>query len=333
MSKIKYSLVAAQDRCEWDRLVSHSPQGTLFSESCYLNLASLNHRCYIIKQGDHIKAGICLTMCAEEKISCLDDLIIYGGLLFHPEASKKPVRLRYEQFELTEFAINYLVNQFNVIELALSPQFEDMRPFLWHEYHNQKSESHFKLDLRYTSYVDISSLTNKDDENTAAFRRMETLRQRHVRSAKKQGAIVRHGSNSEYLVKFYDQLMHQQDQRVDESMLERIRKLLDGLIAANKCTIFEVFNACNELTYSIAYAWDSKRVYYLFGAGNPLISEPWQGTFAHWSAFLYSAKVLGLHEVDMEGINSPKRGWFKLGFGGDIKPYYQIHKSANNAVR
>jgi len=26
----------------------------------------------------------------------------------------------------------------------------------------------------------------------------------------------------------------------------------------------------------------------------------------------------------MEGVNSPHRGWFKLSFGGDIRPYYQI---------
>ena len=29
-------------------------------------------------------------------------------------------------------------------------------------------------------------------------------------------------------------------------------------------------------------------------------------------------------EVDMEGVNSPQRGWFKLGFGGNLLPYYQI---------
>ena len=328
MSKIKYSLVAAQDRCEWDRLVSHSPQGTLFSESCYLNLASLNHRCYIIKQGDHIKAGICLTMCAEEKISCLDDLIIYGGLLFHPEASKKPVRLRYEQFELTEFAINYLVSKFNLIELALAPQFEDMRPFLWHEYHNPKPESRFKLDLRYTSYIDISSLVAKDEENTSAFRRMEALRQRHVRLAKKKGAMVRLTSNAERLVNCYLQLIHLQGQTVAESKLERMRKLLDGLVMAKKCIILEVYNSDETLTYSISYAWDSKRAYYLFGAGNPLISEPWQGTIAHWSAFLHLARELKISEVDLEGVNSPKRGWFKLGFGGSIKSYYQVYKSS-----
>ena len=28
--------------------------------------------------------------------------------------------------------------------------------------------------------------------------------------------------------------------------------------------------------------------------------------------------------LDLEGINSPNRGFWKIGFGGDIKPYFKI---------
>jgi hypothetical protein len=31
----------------------------------------------------------------------------------------------------------------------------------------------------------------------------------------------------------------------------------------------------------------------------------------------------GFRQVDLEGINSPKRGYFKLSFGGTITPYFQ----------
>ena len=38
----------------------------------------------------------------------------------------------------------------------------------------------------------------------------------------------------------------------------------------------------------------------------------------------------GVSQIDMEGVNSPERGKFKLGFGGILKPYYHISKNKEN---
>jgi hypothetical protein len=32
----------------------------------------------------------------------------------------------------------------------------------------------------------------------------------------------------------------------------------------------------------------------------------------------------GKKEVDLEGVNSPHRGWFKLSFGGTLESYWQV---------
>ena len=39
---------------------------------------------------------------------------------------------------------------------------------------------------------------------------------------------------------------------------------------------------------------------------------------------LSALKGKGIITVDLEGVNSPKRGFWKLGFGGDIRPYYHL---------
>jgi hypothetical protein len=39
---------------------------------------------------------------------------------------------------------------------------------------------------------------------------------------------------------------------------------------------------------------------------------------------LLQLRKLGVKKVDLEGINSPKRGFNKIGYGGEIVPYYQI---------
>jgi lipid II:glycine glycyltransferase (peptidoglycan interpeptide bridge formation enzyme) len=68
---------------------------------------------------------------------------------------------------------------------------------------------------------------------------------------------------------------------------------------------------------------DAKRAYYLFGAGDPALRDTSCGTAVLWDAFAALARS-GCRELDMEGVNSPKRGWFKLSFGAEILPYYQL---------
>lgn len=326
MSDSKFTWHTDVGEEEWQWLVDNSPQGTLFAEQTYLELAGCPSDRYLIRQGNHVKAGICVVRSADDRSCELDDLVIHNGILFLRDAAKKPVRQKFEQFELTEYAIVQLEARYARIELALAPQFEDMRPFLWHGYHDPDTARRFILDLRYTSYVDVSDLAVvMAIESSAAFRALETLRQRHIRDAAKKGGQVRRGRDGERLIDYYRMLMARQGAVPPEGKLRRMRRLVDGLVERARAHVYEVLNAAGTVVYVTAYAWDGKRAYYLFGAGHPDVSEPWQGTLAHWGAFVDLARAQGIREIDLEGVNSPQRGWFKLGFGGELLPYYQVY--------
>ena len=49
------------------------------------------------------------------------------------------------------------------------------------------------------------------------------------------------------------------------------------------------------------------------------------GTAIIWDAFFILRK-LGIKKLDLEGVNSPNRGWFKLSFGGSLENYYEVNK-------
>lgn len=329
MSDRKFTWELAADSDEWDKLVELSPQGTLFSERLFLDLAGCPYDLFVIRQGRQAKAGVCILRTPDGRGSRLDDLVIHNGIMFAPDETKKPVRQRFEAFDLTAFAIDELVARYRRIELALAPQFSDLRPFLWHNYHDADACNKFVLDLRYTSYLNIGDLAaDIPEEDTAAFRAMETLRQRHVRDAARKGGMVRLGSDGAVLIEFYRTLMARQGDATTDEKLTRMRQLVDGLVDAGRAAVYEVLNAAGTIIYVTAYGWDAKRAYYLFGAGHPEAAEPWQGTLAHWSAFKDLARRAGIREVDLEGVNSPQRGWFKLGLGGDLRPYYQVYLGA-----
>lgn len=308
--------------------MENSPQGTIFSEPVYLSLVGRPVDRYVVQQGNQVKAGFCVVP-TPDGLGCeLDDLIIHNGIMFLHDGSKKAVRRRFEQFEIASFVIAELDRRYRTIEIALAPRFDDLRPFLWHNYHDPDPARRFAVDLRYTTVLDISDLAeSRSGGESPSFRRMETLRQRHVREAWKSGASIRAVGESECLVGYYRRLMLRQEVPPDEAKLSRMRKLLDGLAEVGRGCIHETVNAEGAVVYVVAYAWDRKRAYYLFGAGHPETSEPWQGTFAHWGSFESLARR-GIGEVDLEGVNSPQRGWFKMGFGGELLPYFQLYKRA-----
>ena len=105
-----------------------------------------------------------------------------------------------------------------------------------------------------------------------------------------------------------------------------MKNLITGLINEDRGILLEIQNEFSQTIYTVFYVWDRLRAYYLFGAGNPDKSEPWQGTLAHWESFKYLSKNMLLKEVDFEGVNSPKRGWFKLSFSGELVNYYHVKR-------
>jgi hypothetical protein len=327
LSDAKFTWTEAAEAAPWDEVVAASPQGTLFSEMVYLD--AVGRRCdrrYVMK-GQKIRAAVCLVPTADGTGCELDDLVIYGGVMFPPDPERSSVKRRHEEFQLTEFVIEQLDRQYGSIEIGLAPQFQDLRPFLWHRYHDTDARVKYSLDLRYTSYVDLSGLLAADDpEQTACFASMETVRRYSVREARKKGGSVRQGSDGARFIEFYKSLMAQQGEPQSDHKLERIAYLIGSLLRAGRAAVYEVLDRNGAVLYVTIYAWDAKRAYYLFGAGHPEANEPWQGTIAHWEAFKDAARRLRLTEVDLEGVNSPRRGWFKLGFGGDLRPYYHVRR-------
>jgi hypothetical protein len=327
MSNVKLSLEPVTETGDWDALVDRSPQGTLFSEQIYLKASGSDYQLFWIKQGAETKAGVALIVSGDGKNCELNDLVIYGGLLFDLDPERQMVNRRSDEFQITEFFIEQITGIYASIDFQLSPEFGDMRPFLWHRYHD-KAHHKFHVDLRYTSYLDISSLNDYKgrEEDSPCFNNLETIRRRRVRESKKKGGKVTCGNDVDILVEFYRTLMHRQGDPQSSVKLTRMKKIMDVLLEAGRGAVYHAMNSDGTVIYSIFYGWDAKRAYYLFGAGHPEVSEPWQGTLVHWEAFKDLAQRRNIGEVDMEGVNSPQRGWFKLGFGGDLRPYYHVHK-------
>jgi hypothetical protein len=331
VSSDKLFIEATDDDARWDAIARRSPQGSLFAESFYLNAAGGQYRRYWVRQGTgtEIKAGLVVVLSDDGRRCQLNDLVIYGGILFDLDPRRQMVKRRYDEFQISEFVAEYLAREFEAVELQLAPSFADARPFLWYRY-GEPAERRYAVDVRYTSGVDISTLCDfsGDEERSPCFANMETVRRYSVREAGKKGGRVAHGEDGGVLVEFYSALMARQNEPQAENKLAAMRRVIDALLQHGRGAVYHVMNRDGVVIYAVAYGWDPRRAYYLFGAGHPEKSEPWQGTLAHWEAFKDLARCHGITEVDLEGVNSPERGWFKLGLGGDLRSYFNISRSS-----
>jgi len=322
----KFKLEDVNSFDAWNDFVSESPQGTIFSHTYYLELAVDKYKLFWVKKGSQIKAGIVLILNKKGNQVVLDDLVIHSGLMFAEDKIQKKSKKKSEQFEITEFVINYLDESYDSISFALSTKFEDLRPFLWHNYHIDNTNSKFSIDLRYTSRLDISELfLQKKDEDTSLFNDMDSKRQTDVQRALESGLKFFTSGDSDDLLSLYKLTMLNQSQMISDDKINRMGILIEGLKKKNSLYLFTVKNTNGLITYMTAFTVDNNFSYYLFGAGNPELMHRHDGTFCIWNAFKELSK-LGVSNIDMEGINSPKRGWFKLSFGGVIEPYYHILK-------
>ncbi len=323
----KYSLAPVKDFRKWDEFVEKSPQGTIFSSSEYIQEAEVPYKLFYVFKGEEQKAGLSLILSGDCSGCVLDDLVIYNGILFNYDPTQKPVKSQMERFEVTDFIIEELDKKYSFVEMALAPQFQDMRPFLWHNYKSISQEERFAVDLRYTSYINISGLAiDVREENTELFKNLDTLRQRNIREGLKKGAVVDRSNNIQLFLEFYVENLRAQNQPADTIKVKRMGNLIKSLLVKGHAFMYSSINSDGEVGYIAIFCKDKKRAYYLFGAGHAQLTERYHGTLVFWRAFQDLAKNQGVIEIDMEGVNSPNRGKFKLSFGGDLRTYYQVYK-------
>lgn len=80
--------------------------------------------------------------------------------------------------------------------------------------------------------------------------------------------------------------------------------------------------------YSIFFSTYNNVACYLYGAGDVNNQDRLSGTFCLWKSIENCLKKK-IQYIDLEGVNSPKRGSFKITFGRFLKTYYNL-KLDNN---
>lgn len=308
---------------KWDKFVQLSANGTAFSYSEYLKNINANTTVYYCLKSEEARAAVAIVESKDKKDSVLHDFVIYNGIMFAPLANKQNnSQVLSEYFKIATFIAGELAKIYKTVNISLHHSITDIRPFLWFNYGTAQPK--YEPTIMYTSRVHIGDF-NKDlkNEDITLFLNASSSRRQEIRYAVKKGVITKKEFEADYFVDFYDKTMKRQNIEVENNVLDEMKTLITGLFEVGLGEMFVSYTAKGDVGSMAFFCFDNKRAYYLFGANDPDLRDSHTGTAVLWDSFQYLSQD-GIKEVDLEGVNSPKRGWFKLSFGGTLETYFKL---------
>jgi len=254
------------DAQEWNRIISESPQGTIFHQWNWLKITEKHTRTTLfpligIQNGTPIgilplflqKKGIVRMVFSPPPHAS----ILYLG----------PVMAGYDTLKQEKWEMNYIGFQTSVehfisrelkaqyVSISLSPALQDPRPFIW---------SGYTYELQYDYIIDLSIGLE------SLFRTLDKNGRQNINRAKKKGITVEVGGKNEY-EKIFDLMVNrytEQGKNVTESrqyfsdLYDSFRDYLKIFIAKSEG---EIISGCIDFRYrDTHFSW----------IGNPKPKKP-----------------------------------------------------------
>ncbi len=314
---MKYLIQKINDHSQWDNLVSKSLNNNIFLKSYYLMPLEEKVDFYIIKKTSKIIAGFALLRDKKKNI-INNDLVIHSGIFFLPDDQMKSSSFNNQVFEVTDLFKDFLIKNYNNINITLSPGINDIRSFQWHNYNTNKKK--FKINIKYTSFLDLKKINKENYHKSKLYLNLNENRKRNLKDASKNKISFIEEKPLTF-VKNYSLMFKKKGEIITSKKKIQIEKLLKNLIKLKKAKIITSIVKGNK-EYTIAISWDDKKGYYLFGSPIKNLTN-FSGTATMWKC-MDICKENKIDIFDLEGINSPLRGAYKLSYGGELVNYYNL---------
>lgn len=312
---MEYSLTITRDMIEWDSIAKNSPQGTIFSESRHLKSLNHPHTCYLVKtKNNEVLAGIVVMESGDSMYKSPFPFTPYQGILFAKKISDLPLQKRItKEFKITKFIIEKLIEIYKNFSTTLSPEFSDLRPFLWHNHHHPLGHN-FNVNLRYTAHLNIANI-----EFSSYLKNIRGVRRQEFKKSK---AIIKQSHDVEELLSLYTRTFNRQNIKVEKNAIEMVKNICSSSIQGGYGHLTKAL--IDGKTASIfLFLYNPKCSHYLIGANNPDFRSSGASTHLMLHNINFFANM-GMEKIDFVGVNSPNRGDYKTSFGAKLIQYFEV---------
>ncbi len=313
MSTVNLQFQPTTDYQAWDALVDLSPQGTVFSKSAFLRSLGVNFRLYTVTNGPRTLA---LIAAIEDQAGQMVryPFTPYQGPMFVPDPQVRPRQRLLDEFRLTEFIVAGLIRNYERMAFSLSWHCKDMRPFLWHNYH-EAAAPRFTVRPQYTAVLELSAL-----EPQAYLQEIRACRRQEYKKA--ASLSVSDGADVEDFLRIYADTFARQSIAVDDARIALVRSIVEHAIDGGYGRLSQCAGPAGIASMCL-FVYDQKRAYYLLAANDPAHRNSGAATRLMVDN-IFEAKRRGLQDLDFVGVNSPNRGDFKLSFNPQLQLYFDV---------
>lgn len=312
MSRIRVSEV--DDDAAWDAGVAASAQGTVFCCSAYLRSLGQPFKRLAVQSGGKTVALIPVVEDDSGQRIVQPAFTPYQGILFLHDAAALPRQRVLDEYRIGEFVVAELAQRYREIAIALSWTFRDLRPFLWHNYH-QAELPRFAVKPRYTALLDLGAIEADTFPAEARACRRQELR-------KAADYVVSEAPEIDRFIALYADTFARQDIALPATTIDRVRRITSAALANG----YGRLSACitpQGVGSMYLFLYDARRAYYLFAANDPALRNSGAATRLMFDN-IFEFKRRGLAELDFVGVNSPNRGDFKLSFNPELALYFEV---------
>lgn len=305
----------------WDKFLLNSINKNFFCHSIFLKSLKTPLTKFFIKNNDEIIAAF--TLNENNKNIILSNEIIYTPIIFKEYKNRPISSINTEKFNVIDSFKDFLLKNYNKIDFISDLNLKDLRPFLYYNF--EKKINHFQIaNIKYTSIVNIKNLNSKNEFKNFYNNLSVRVRQQYKISVNSGKYKFYENLDKKIFFEIINLTFQRQNKKPDFNLdkrfniLKQYKKL--GLVKMfcvedkNSIKSFSVFSSIKN--HSI----------YLHGGRIGDDKNDHSLIYNMLKSFFELSKD-GVCTVDLEGINSPKRAFNKLGYGGEINPYYHLRKT------
>lgn len=325
-----YSFRPALIDAEWTNFLSRAEHSTIFTDVSFLTPIQDQIKAFYCYKNKELQAAVLYVPGGDERQFardfCIQNGIVFGSL----NAEQNEAQKISERFRITCAIIDFLVETEKEFSLTLGRTFQDLRPFLWHGYGNESIQK-FSIGIRYTSLLEIQTLSQGlagfDASHPFLKNMTKSRRQELRRSYENSGEASQISEDVDGFVELYQRTYAMRGIERPKKEMTFLKEVMLSLQTAGKGVLFSCKDSQGQPLSMAFFGIHNAECYYLYGVNELDRTSSSAGTRVIFDALKFCASK-GCTTADMEGINSPKRGFFKLSFGGSITPYHQVSYEA-----
>lgn len=312
---MNFEINELESKKEWDEFVSNSEQNNIFSKSFFLDHWYENYKLYFIKEKKIILAGFILGIKNKFKP---DSAFPYQGIILSKnfDALKNHSKLK-KYVDMFEIFISEKKKYLKNLRFSLHYSVKDIRPFLWHNHENILDKGSFNVDIRYTAVLNLKKKNFLDI--LAEFR---SARKEDLKKFSKKNFEIETSNDISILDELHIKTFRRQDKKRSENE-KYLATILSKELLKNKLGRLVICKYEKKPISAVMIAYDDLKAYYLIGANDPDFRDSGSNTalLVNQLKYLIENKF---QMFDFMGVNSPKRGDFKLSFNPEMQQYFNI---------